>query len=58
MQAIHATLIREGTCMTSGCCDYCIVGDRNPVAAEYERKKADNGLLLSVRKEKRNEGGL
>lgn len=41
MQAIHAALIREGTCVTSGCCDYCIVGDRNPMAAE-------NGLLLSV----------
>ncbi len=50
MQAIHAALIREGTCVTSDCCDYCIVGDRNPIAAEYALVKAENGLLLSVRK--------
>ena len=30
-----------------------IVGDKNPMAAEYELKRADNGLLLSVRKESR-----
>ena len=53
MQAIHASLIREGTCVTSDCCDYCIVGDRNPIAAEYELVRAENGLLLSVRKEAR-----
>lgn len=53
MQAIHAALIREGTCVTSDCCDYCIVGDKSPMAAEYELKRADNGLLLSVRKESR-----
>jgi len=53
MQAIHASLIREGTCVTSDCCDYCIVGDRNPIAAEYELVKAENGLLLSVKKETR-----
>ena len=52
MQAIHASLIREGTCVTSDCCDYCIVGDRNPIAAEYELIKAENGLLLSVKKGK------
>ena len=51
MQAIHAILIREGTCLTSDRCDYCIVGDRDPIAAEYELKKADNGLWLSVKKE-------
>ena len=50
MQAIHASLIREGTCMTSDCCDYCIVGDRNPIAAEYELKTAENGLWVSVKK--------
>ncbi len=50
MQAIHAALIRKGTCVTSDCCDYCIVGDRNPIAGEYELVKAENGLLLSVRK--------
>ena len=50
MQSIHASLIREGTCVTSDCCDYCIVGDRNPIAAEYELKTAENGLWVSVKK--------
>ena len=51
MQKLHATLIRKGTCCTGACCDYCIVGDQNPLAAEYELKAAENGLLVSVRKE-------
>ena len=53
MQAIHAALIREGTCVTSDCCDYCIVGDRNPIAEEYALLKKDNGLWISVRRESR-----
>ncbi len=52
MQKIHACLIREGTCLTSECCDYCIVGDKNPVASEYELARQENGLLLSVKKGK------
>jgi hypothetical protein len=48
MQAIHAALIREGTCVTADRCDYCIVGNRNPIAAEYDLVAAGNGLLLSV----------
>ena len=51
MQKLHAVLIREGTCVTSDCCDYCICGDRNPMAKEYELTEAENGLLLSVKKE-------
>ncbi len=51
MRKIHACLIREGTCVTSACCDYCICGDRNPLAGEYELAEMENGLLLSVRKE-------
>jgi hypothetical protein len=50
MQKLHAVLIREGTCCTADRCDYCIAGDRNPIAAEYELKKADNGLWISVKK--------
>ncbi|MBQ6504047.1 MAG: hypothetical protein IJI57_09075 [Flexilinea sp.] len=50
MQMLHAVLIREGTCVTSECCDYCIAGDRNPIANEYQFVRAENGLLLSVRK--------
>ena len=51
MQKLHATLIREGTCCTGECCDYCIVGDQNPMANEYELVKRENGLLVSVKKE-------
>ena len=47
MQKLNATLIREGTCGTSECCDYCIVGDRNPLAANYENVKNEQGLIIS-----------
>ena len=50
MQKLHATLIREGTCCTGSLCDYCIVGDRNPIAGQYELVKRDNGLWVSVKK--------
>ena len=51
MQKLHAALIRVGTCCTSTCCDYCIVGDQNSMASEYELVKKENGLLVSVKKE-------
>ena len=50
MRKLHASLIREGTCVESPCCDYCIVGDRHPLAQEYELVKKENGLLVSVKK--------
>ena len=50
MQKLHATLIREGTCCTSGVCDYCIVGDQNPIAGQYELVKRKDGLWVSVKK--------
>ena len=53
MRKLHATLIREGTCVTSDRCDYCIVGDKSPLAAEYELIKNEDGLLLSVKKQER-----
>ncbi len=49
MQKIYGCLIREGTCVTSDCCDYCIVGDKHPLTREYQLVKSDNGLLLSVK---------
>ena len=49
MQKLHATLIHEGTCCTGACCDYCIVGDQNPMANAYDLVKRENGLLVSVR---------
>ncbi len=51
MRKLHATLIREGTCCTSGLCDYCIVGDQNPIAGQYELATRDNGLWVSVKKQ-------
>ena len=33
MRKLHAALIREGTCCTAACSDYCIAGDQNPIAA-------------------------
>lgn len=52
MQKLHAALIREGTCATSDCCDYCIVGDKSPLAAEYTLVKNEDGLWISVKKGK------
>ena len=50
MHKIHACLIREGTCVTTDCCDYCIVGDKSPITKEYTLVKKENGLLVSVKK--------
>ena len=50
MRKLHATLIREGTCCVGDVCDYCIVGDRNPLAAQYALVTRENGLWVSVRK--------
>ena len=50
MQKLHACLIREGTCVESPYCDYCIVGDRHPIAQAYDLVKKENGLLVSVKK--------
>ena len=32
------------------CCDYCIVGDKSPLAADYILTKNGDGLLVSRRK--------
>ncbi len=50
MQKLHATLIRQGTCGISDLCDYRIVGDRNPVAREYELVTRKDGLWVSVKR--------
>ena len=54
MRMLHASLIREHTCVTSDSCDYCICGDKNPLAREYDLVRAENGLLVSVKKEGRS----
>ena len=56
MGKLHATLIREGTCCTSDCCDYCIMGDRNPMARDYALVNR-NGLWLSVKREGLSQNG-
>jgi len=47
IEQIHGTLIRCGTCGNSGVCDYCVVGNKNPLAAEYEIVTDENGFLVS-----------
>ena len=47
---IHGTLIRCGTCGNSGACDYLVVGDRNPMAEEYETVPDEQGFLISRRR--------
>jgi hypothetical protein len=47
MKKLHAALIREGTCVTAECCDYCIVGDKNPLTAEYENVMNEQGLIIT-----------
>ncbi|MCM1578376.1 MAG: hypothetical protein NC078_06225 [Ruminococcus sp.] len=51
LNMIHACLIREKTCGTADECDYCVCGDKNPLAKKYKLVKDENGLLLSRKKE-------
>ena len=47
IEQIHGQLIRCGTCGNSKQCDYCVVGDRNPLTKEYETVKDGKGFLVS-----------
>jgi hypothetical protein len=47
---LHGTLIRCGTCGNSDVCDYCIVGDRNPLADGYEIVTDEKGFMVSRKK--------
>ena len=51
IEQIHGTLIRCGTCGNSDICDYCVVGNKNPLAKEYEIAVDENGFLVSRKKE-------
>ena len=51
---IHGTLIRRGTCGNSPVCDYCVVGDKNPMAAAYEIVTDELGFLVSRKREVRS----
>ena len=48
---IHGALIRCGTCGNSDRCDYCVVGDRSPIAAQYELATDEQGFLISRKKD-------
>ncbi|MBR3142338.1 MAG: L-2-amino-thiazoline-4-carboxylic acid hydrolase, partial [Clostridiales bacterium] len=47
IEQIHGTLIRYGTCGNSNMCDYCVVGNKNPLAKDYEIATDENGFLVS-----------
>ncbi len=50
IEQIHGTLIRCGTCGNSDMCDYCVMGNGNPIADEYETVRDDLGFLVSRKK--------
>ncbi|MCR4692153.1 MAG: L-2-amino-thiazoline-4-carboxylic acid hydrolase [Lachnospiraceae bacterium] len=47
IEMIHGTLIRCGTCGNSDICDYCVVGNKNPLAKKYEIVMDEGGFLVS-----------
>ena len=47
IEQIHGTLIRCGTCGNSPMCDYCVVGNKNPLAEEYVIDTDERGFLVS-----------
>ena len=47
IREIHGQLIRCGTCGNSDRCDYLVVGNRNPIAKEYETVTDEGGYLVS-----------
>ena len=47
IEQLHGTLIRCGTCGNSDKCDYCVVGNENPLAKEYEIVTDEYGFLVS-----------
>ena len=50
IEQLHGTLIRCGTCGNSDICDYCVVGDKNSLAREYEIITDEGGFLVSRKK--------
>jgi hypothetical protein len=51
IEKLHGTLIRCGTCGNSDKCDYCVVGNKNPLAKEYEIVTDERGFLVSRKKQ-------
>lgn len=56
IHAIHGQLIRQSTCGNGTVCDYLVVGDRNPIAREYETVRDENGFLVSRKKQTGGQG--
>ena len=57
IEQIHGTLIRCGTCGNADICDYCVVGNNNPLAKEYEVITDEGGFLVSRKKSNAVVGG-
>lgn len=51
---LHGRLIRCGTCGNSDRCDYLVVGDKNPLTAEYETVTDEGGFLVSRKRSERD----
>ena len=47
IEQLHGKLIRHGTCGNSTSCDYCVVGNRNPLAEKFDTVMDENGFLVS-----------
>lgn len=47
MAYLHAGLIRRGTLMHGDCCDYCIVGDKNPLLRHHPCVTDENGFWVN-----------
>lgn len=51
IEQLHGTLIRCGTCGNSDICDYCVVGNRNPLARKYRIVTDEGGFLISSKEQ-------
>ena len=51
IEQLHGTLIRCGTCGNSDICDYCVVGNRNPLAKKYRIVTDEGGFLISSKEQ-------
>ncbi len=52
IEQIKGTLIRKQTCGFGDLCDYCVVGNRNPLSDEYVKTVNEGGFIVSIPKER------
>ena len=50
-------MIRCGTCGNSNTCDYLVIGNNNPIAAEYVTVSDEQGFPVSRKRLPKNLGG-